>query len=239
MSLVMAIQSHDLESLSFLVLESWYIDISLFLHRVIKSQERPFPSLRRISIRNLPQMHHSRPALLDPTRITGDTLQPLFTLTNLTFVDLNILHCTFDLDDEALLLMAMSWPFLQTLYLGHIAGWHHVSNITLDGLVPLVECCPELQNLGIVLDATIDPTLHEDGPINDKITHLHLGDSIIEPVSESYPCHIAQFLSELFPSLTKIYACGRGEAVAEAWDSVENMVFQLGEFGKIPGLEDW
>lgn len=171
------------------------------------------------------------------SNITGVTLKPMFALTNLTFVDLNTLHCTFDLNDEVLLLMATSWPFLQTLYLGHILGWHHTSGVTLDGLVPLVTYCSDLQNLGIVLDATVDPLPHTDGPINDKITHLHLGDSLIEPLYESYPLHIAQFLSGLFPKLTKIYACGRNTMVAEAWCTVEEMVVQLGAFGEITGLE--
>jgi len=167
--------------------------------------------------------------------ISTTILLPLFTRFNLTVLDINLLSCTFDLDDAALLLMATSWPALQTLHLGHIFGWRRTSSITLDGLVPLVTYCPELRSLGIVLDAMMDPvSLGEDSPINDKITCLHLGDS--KAPIELFPSHIAQFLSNLFPKLTKLHFSDNASTMA--WQIVEDMILQLGEFGEILEWED-
>jgi hypothetical protein len=170
--------------------------------------------------------------------ITSITLQPLFIRSNLTVLDINLLNCSFDLDDAVLLLMATSWPALQTLHLGHIFGWRRgESNVTLDGLVPLVTYCADLQSLGIVLDATVDPTpLNGDGPINDKITCLHLGDS--KPSLDSFPSHIAQFLSNLFPKLTKIDVGYADSQSNLAWGTVEGMILELGEYGEIAEVED-
>lgn len=232
-ALLRSIQSQALESLSFLV--GTLLDISDFF-QLINSEAHLFQSVKHISIRTLPQMGVHGGSMF--SRITGVALAPLLTLTNLTFVDINVGQCSFDLNDEILLLMATSWPFLQTLYLGHIQGWGDLSSITLDGLVPLVAHCSHLQNLGIVVNAGLDPVPYNNGPINDKITHLHLGDSSILPIPYSYPTHIAEFLSGLFPKLTKIYTCGKPQNVLETWSRVEEMVVMLGTFGEITGSED-
>jgi hypothetical protein len=83
----------------------------------------------------------------------------------------------------------------------------------------------------------VDPTpLDDDGPINDKITCLYLGDS--KPPIETYPSHIAQFLSGLFPRLTKIHVSPPNTINSSAWGTVEDMVLQLGEFGVITEMVD-
>lgn len=246
-NLIRSIRSRKLELLSLIVDRSFsdddeYDDASR-LFSLLGSENDPYPLLTHISIRDLQPAHkvhtvhvlyRSLPKL---TSITNTTLQPLLTLSNLTVLDINPLLCSFDLDDGFLFLMATSWPSLQTLFLGHIFGWHSTSNITLNGLVPLVTYCPDLQNLGIVIDATLDPTpFNDDGPINDKITCLHLGDST--PSSDPYPWHVAQFLSDLFPGLLNIYVSPPNAQNSLAWGTVEDMVWELGEFGEIESMGD-
>jgi hypothetical protein len=233
---IMSIQSRKLIALSLGVDSSRSIDLSL-LFNLLKFEDNLL--LTHISIRNQPRIHavHLMTAPIYNPYITGVTLQPLFARSNLTILDINLLHCSFDLDDAVLLMMATSWPALQTLHLGHTFGWRRDSNITLDGLVALVTYCAELQSLGIVLDATVDPApLNDDGPINDKITCLHLGDS--KPSIEPFPSHIAQFLSDLFPRLTKIHVLQTDGPLNAAWHAVEEMILELGEYGEIAEVAD-
>ena len=230
---VMSIQSHSLTSLSFLVETSCSHDVFL-LFNLLGFEENPL--LTHISIRNHSPIHEVH--LLDELNlnsyITNATLQPLFARSNLTVLDINILNCSFDLDDTVLLTMATSWPALQTLHLGHIFGWRVNSNVTLDGLVPLVTYCADLRSLGIVLDGAVDPTpIDGDGPVNDRITCLHLGDS--RPPMDPFPTHIAQFLSNLFPRLTNLHLSD--SLTTESWRKVEDMILELGAFGEIAEVE--
>lgn len=242
---IRSIRSRKLESLSLIVDRSrsdTYDDV-LRLFNLLGSEVNPYLLLTHISIRHLHPVHKVYNIHLlyryirRLTTITSTTLQPLLRLSNLTVLDINPMLCSFDLDDAFLILMAMSWPSLQTLFLGHIFGWHRPSRITLNALVPLVAYCPDLQNLGIVLDATVDPIPSDDDrPINDKITCLYLGDS--KPSIEPHPSHIAQFLSDLFPMLSKICVSPPNARDISAWDTVEDMVLQLGEFGEIMDMEE-
>lgn len=222
--LINVINLQVLESLTLFVVTSRFKEVINFFD-LIRSEEHSLSSLRRISIRNLPQLPY---VITWPQNITGTSLEPLLSLSRLIIVDLS-LQCSFDLTDDDLLLMATSWPFLQSLYLGHVFGWRRISGITLDGLVPLTAHCFDLQNLGIVVDATVDPTLNTTGPVNDKITYLHLGDSITVPISKSWALNIARFFNQLFPKLTKIYVCGKDAAINDAWTMVETMVVLLGD----------
>ena len=246
-NLIRSIWSRKLELLSLIVDRSLSDnnenDDASRLFSLLGSEDNPYPLLTHISIRHLQPVHKFQAVHLlyrylpKLTSITSTTLQPLLTRSNLTVLDINPLLCSFDLDDGFLFLMATSWPSLQTLFLGHIFGWHSTSNITLNGLVPLVTYCPDLQNLGIVVDATLDPTsFNDDGPINDKITCLHLGDS--KPSSDPYPSHVAQFLSDLFPGLLKICVSPPNAQNSLAWGTIEDMVLQLGEFGEIASMDD-
>lgn len=230
---IMSIQSHKLMSLSLAVDDSYTRDVST-LFNLLNLEENPL--LTHISIRNQLPVHEIRLLTVASHHplITGVTLQPLFARTNLTVLDINLLNCSFDLDDAVLLMMATSWPALQTLHLGHTFGWRRTSNITLDGLVSLVTYCTDLRSLGIVIDASVDPMpLDDDAPINDKITCLHLGDS--NPPVDQFPSHVAQFLSGIFPRLTELHLADRPSTAA--WSIVENMILELGEFGEISELE--
>lgn len=234
-ALLKSMQCHRLESLSLVIATSTIDQFHQIFDRLTPEN---YPLIRGVIIRNPLPVHTIQLSKALPVIarcIDGVMMKPLLAQSNLTVVDINPLHTTFNLTDEVLLLMATSWPWLQTLYLGHIFGWRRMSDVTLDGLVPLVTYCPDLQNLGIVLDAAIAPTrTDEDRPINDKITTLHLGDST---TPMEFPHDIAEFLSDLFPKLTRIRVSN--EAVSLAWNTVESMILQLGEFGEIAEVEDW
>src|ERR1700729_2555817 len=104
---VMSIQSHSLTSLSFLVETSCSHHVFLVFN-LLGFEENPL--LTHISIRNHSPIHevHLLDALSLNSYITNATLQPLFARSNLTFLDINLLNCTFDLDDAVLLTMATS-----------------------------------------------------------------------------------------------------------------------------------
>jgi hypothetical protein len=59
--------------------------------------------------------------------------------------------------------MAMAWPRLRELSLGTERALGGVSNVTLTGLLPLVEYCPDLEILRIIVNATKIPALPQTG----------------------------------------------------------------------------
>lgn len=228
------IQSRQLESLSLVVGLS---SVDSFTELFGKLTTEDFPILHKLSIRNPLPVHHIQRCTLQLTtqlslRITGIILKPLLSLSSLTTVDINPLTTTFELENADVLMMATSWPALKILSLGHVFGWRRGSHVTLDGLVPLVTYCSDLEILGIVIDATTPPTyLGNNGPINDRIMALHLGDSVSPPIP--MPPDTAEFFSALFPALTKIHVCNPDSADGATWGVVEDWVQQLGEFGEI------
>jgi len=141
------------------------------------------------------EKHISTDVVLDAA-----VLAPLRSFKNLTRLEIGLVY-SFDLDNASIMDMANAWPKLQQLQLGSPLGWKRISGITLEGLVPLVICCRDLEKLSITLNALNPPTVKASGigcP-NTKITYLQLGDSIIEN-----SIAVANFLSVLFPNVTGI-----------------------------------
>lgn len=134
--------------------------------------------------------------------VHAGVLSPLFIFTGLTKLDIS-LACSFTLSNEQLKAMAEAWPKIEYLQLGSLLGWKTPSNITLDGLLPLVSGCPDLEHLGIVIDASRMPTTSASylgrRPVNSKTTYLQVGDSTIED-----PQTVAEFLFQIFPKVTGI-----------------------------------
>ncbi|KII91573.1 hypothetical protein PLICRDRAFT_28183 [Plicaturopsis crispa FD-325 SS-3] len=158
--------------------------------------------------------------------ITFRTLKPLLSLKALTCLDLRV-YGAFELDDAAMHSMATSWPHLQQLHLG-MGSWGRTSGITLDGLVPLVVHCPDLESLSLITDGTVRNMYPDrrpgNGAMNTKITSLELGDSTLES-----PPVVAAFLSDLFPNLVDIFAWvdyaaddPDGESWFDRWKEVES-----------------
>jgi hypothetical protein len=131
--------------------------------------------------------------------ITGTTLKPLYVFKNLTSLKLEF-HFEFDIDDGTMKDMASAWPNLQTLQLCTYTGWKTRSRISLDGLHWLVSHCKDLDVLALVISASRPDSSCQPigGPYtpNERITHLNLGNSTLEDVS-----NVASFLHQLLPNL--------------------------------------
>ncbi|KAG9309649.1 hypothetical protein JVU11DRAFT_10313 [Chiua virens] len=160
------------------------------------------------------------------------TLRPLFQLKYLTSLKLETL-CTFDLDNAAIKEIAQAWPLLETLDLSiRECGWELPSKVTLSGLVPLLQNCPNLALLGVVVDATVLPaasstTLPGYGVQNTSLESLWLADSKI-----TRPALVASFLSAVAPNLEQLVSwntpllSGREgkDKYLKRWKEVEKLV---------------
>ncbi|KAG2036700.1 hypothetical protein BDR03DRAFT_1011454 [Suillus americanus] len=120
------------------------------------------------------------------------------------------LACFSHLKEILLPSFCMSWPRLERLDLGTAHFWQTPPRITFRGLVTLLSSCPNLENLGLVFDATnVDPTQagRSRGVCNTNIVKLSVGCSPIEQ-----PPQVALALSQILPCLRNI------EVEPWAWD---------------------
>jgi hypothetical protein len=62
--------------------------------------------------------------------------------------------CRVDLDGDSITEIGKAWPHLEELDLGTRYGWRPHKGISLDALVSLIDLCPDLHTLGIVIDGT-------------------------------------------------------------------------------------
>ena len=141
----------------------------------------------------------------DPARfpITRKTLKPLLKLSNLRDVNIHI-HHPMHIDDGLLCDMAYAWPNLFRLELR--VRWpleDSAPPATLAGLIPFVNACPSLSELGVAIrtDLSYVPqSLHELRPRCRALEHgleiLDVGRSEIQD-----PLAVAAFLFDLFPKL--------------------------------------
>lgn len=140
---------------------------------------------------------------LEPYLLTRETLEPLLQL------NLTVLHsdgCPIDVDNDMLAAMAQAWPNLERIDLESFRG-SSISppKATLLGLIPLLQHCPRLKTVGVVMDAehltaevllAVPPSdLAEDS----RVKYLKVGNSKI-----SDPTFVATFLSSLLPNLEDI-----------------------------------
>ncbi|KAG1766892.1 hypothetical protein EV702DRAFT_1036356 [Suillus placidus] len=129
------------------------------------------------------------------------TFTPLMRFSHLKEVLLSS-FCMSWLDDDALSTIVKSWPRLERLDLGTAHFWQTQPSITFRGLVTLLSSCPNLENLGLVFDATnVGPpsTGRLGGVCNTKITKFSVGCSPIEQLPQ-----VALALSQILPCLRNI-----------------------------------
>jgi hypothetical protein len=131
----------------------------------------------------------------------------------------------FNLHDDDIFDLAMSWPRLESLSLG---GNHAPSRVTLRALYAFAQHCPALSYLEIALDATIPAGLESDGSEErtrqTNLTKIDLGYSSIAAATP-----VAAFLSATFPKLTRIFRAINYQAEPESeeaaygdrWEEVE------------------
>jgi hypothetical protein len=139
----------------------------------------------------------------DENVIPGDILRPLLAFTNLTHLS----FCpgsSFATDNSMINDISKACPRLQYLALGECSGSNGHTRVTLAGLIPLVQRCPNLHHLEIVFDASNpDYRSHQNqsqSVSNDNIKEISVGDSRI-----TEPSAVASFLSNIFPELHAIH----------------------------------
>jgi len=124
----------------------------------------------------------------------------------------------FSLDDNDIATLSSSWPKLCMLNLGTRDGWGKKMP-TLKGLATLLDNCPEMQELHIVINACI---YHDLPPLtmgrNKRTTALFLSDS---PLMD--PIYVASFLHLLLPKLLRVNTW-ETNSYKEWWATVNTVI---------------
>ncbi|KAF8867773.1 hypothetical protein BD779DRAFT_1809187 [Infundibulicybe gibba] len=162
---------------------------------------------------------------------TTDELRLLFPLTSLTHLVL-ITSYGFDIGDAFVHEMAAAWPHISTLNIGaaEIFQPFEPQRLTLQGLAPLAELCPNLQKLTVHVNAAHICSNHFDthSGFNSQscVEHLNVGHS---PISQQSVPWAAAYLSAIFPKLRSVehnddYGCRGLERppYLDRWSDVNN-----------------
>ncbi|KII86312.1 hypothetical protein PLICRDRAFT_43906 [Plicaturopsis crispa FD-325 SS-3] len=154
-------------------------------------------SMRTIHFEELTRSPHN-----PHNSLRRETMQPLFSCRYITVFRWT---CTdgFDLDDGDLGVLAASWPSLRLLDLSAGIDWATPSRLTLHGLVKLVQLCPCLESLGIVIDAA-DVVLADFAAYttpNTVFENLNVGNSPITDVEA-----VGTVLARVIPCVHNITA---------------------------------
>jgi len=194
----------------------------------LRSQVNP-DEISVILIRGCPEVMEvqAQEQGLDISPISMKTLRPLLSFAKLEKLVIWTL-LTFSLNDDDIETMARAWPKLRSLSIMGYDGWHDNQKISLWGLASLAQHCPELEDLEIVLDATVHRNLASpNGPANMLVTGIIINDSSIED-----PFYVASYLSHIFPCLGTIFcwksaglpARGNANEYEEKWEEVEKFL---------------
>ncbi|KAF8547385.1 hypothetical protein OG21DRAFT_924774 [Imleria badia] len=133
--------------------------------------------------------------------IQVDSIRPLFSFPRLRCV--KITHfCTLSLSDGDLVDLATSWPLLEVLYLNYYVETQ-APMPTLRGFFHLLQHCPRLQELVIVVDTRDSEWIDVTCPVvrNHGMHNLGLGNSYLDD-----PKRVASILCAIFPSLEEVDA---------------------------------
>jgi hypothetical protein len=155
--------------------------------------------------------------------IEHGALQPLLTFRNLRH--LSMTRVLPDLDNHWLREMAQAWPHLQVLdvveYRSQVLDIP-ISGITLEGILPVLEHCPDLMELALTINAPPHCIQFSERPwrsiSNRNITTLNVGDSVIED-----PVDVAHFLTYILPNLKNIISWGN----PDLFDKAESKMVQI------------
>ncbi|KAG1740201.1 uncharacterized protein EDB91DRAFT_1347153 [Suillus paluster] len=146
--------------------------------------------------------------LLESSRSKGhaasSVLTPLHAFRNLTQLLIEN-GCTMSMDDEQLRQLARVWPKLEVLAISRFVVIDNIIIPTFRGLIGLVQLCPGLTSLTLVIDTTGLPDIGMayispgGGICNKHLKNLVLSNSPIES-----PMRVALVLSGLFPNLMRV-----------------------------------
>ncbi|KAF8550845.1 hypothetical protein OG21DRAFT_363701 [Imleria badia] len=162
--------------------------------------------------------------------IQMDAIRPLFSLSRLRCV--RIAHlCTLSLSDDDLLELATSWPLLEVLSLNYFVETK-APRPTLKGFCQLLQHCPHLQKLTIVIDATDSEWIDIARPCvrNHLMDYLCLGNSLLDDRKR-----VASILLAILPSLKELDTAREWAKLAHRFQSQncwEEVNYHLGELRK-------
>ncbi|KAK7033004.1 hypothetical protein R3P38DRAFT_2700446 [Favolaschia claudopus] len=141
-------------------------------------------------------------------RVNYSTLRPVQNFPNLTIFEITHQY-PLDLTLEDLEQLARSWPSLRKLILNNEPlVCNEPSSLTLKALIPFAQYCPELEQLGLFINAStadLPSTYQVDPPPSyqckpfGKLRRLSMGVSFV-----SDPGAVALFLSQICPLKTSI-----------------------------------
>lgn len=146
-----------------------------------------------------------------PYFLSFDTFRPLASLSHLRQLHLDFVLC-ISLDDDDLISMARNWPSLQVLHLNPKSRFEgeaefvypstlpDVKYVTLQGLVSLIECCPDLRELCLPIDAREVPDCDMPNVVcHPALWQLRFPDS---PISDARL--VQGVLTRYFPSVSNV-----------------------------------
>jgi hypothetical protein len=160
-----------------------------------------FETLSRYCSSTLEVLHISQE---EDGMIENGALRPLLTFRNLRH--LSMTRMLPHLDNHWLREMAQAWPHLQVLnvveYRSQVLDIT-ISGITLEGILPVLEYCPDLMELALTINAPLHCVQFLERPwrgiSNRNITTLNVGDSVIDD-----PIDVAHFFTYVLPNLESI-----------------------------------
>jgi hypothetical protein len=161
-------------------------------------------------------------------------LKHLFVFKQLRHLDLG--HY-FDIDDNMVEQMAVSWPRMQHIVVNFPGTLESRPKITLRGLISLARHCHHLSHLTIALNVSSHglASLGRDAQHlqqNFQLEVITLADSWVD--NDVNPAHVSSFLKELFPKLRLVDAyvypyVGSAEQM-DVWNEINNCLQLVSAF---------
>ncbi|KII95729.1 hypothetical protein PLICRDRAFT_227127 [Plicaturopsis crispa FD-325 SS-3] len=133
--------------------------------------------------------------------LRGKTMQPMLSCRHLTRFHWDCVD-GFDLDDGDLVMIATSWPSLEHLHLSSGCRWSLPSRVTLQGLLKLLQLCPNLKSADLMINATeADASKFPTAQIipHNALASMDLGYS---PIADAEA--VATILSRVAPCLLRV-----------------------------------
>ncbi|KAH7903984.1 hypothetical protein BJ138DRAFT_1167282 [Hygrophoropsis aurantiaca] len=187
-------------------------------------------TIRDISI--MDRFHAFRSPLTVLHPLGMHELRPLLQFSRLQRLRLSV-ECPIALEDAMLIAMATAWPHLSLLYFNYDGPWHPGSHITPLAFVKLLECCPKLERLGILMDfSAVDYDDFDPWSIEDIRTQNRKGSSFSMLELKAYrivhPHAVALFFAAVLPNwvFLSMADCDSGEQDPEA---VEQSFYETGK----------
>ncbi|KAJ6577212.1 hypothetical protein B0H19DRAFT_932930 [Mycena capillaripes] len=200
-------------NLTALYVDSRLMESPATVHEILELLANNCQLLESLGIVTLINVADPPPTLADvlsTERISYATLQPLQKFPNLTIFEI-IHQYPLDLKLEDLEQLARSWPSLRKLILNNEPVVSDDCPLTLKALIPFAKHCPELEQLGLFINAsTADlpstyevelPPSYRSKPFA-KLRRLSTGVSLIADAGA-----VALFLSQICPLNTHL-ECG-------------------------------